>query len=345
MVRVSTFFVIAFVAGQARAEGPAPSGISRGSERAQGEPTISSHPDADPDSMKRDEASQRFQKGLAFYQEGEPKLALVEFEKAYELVPDYRVLYNLALVAMQIGQFAKARMALEDYLQEGAENVDAGRRLDIERDLEMLRARTASLRVETIPSGATVLVDDIPLGESPLETAVVLDVGQHRVSFRKDGYEQKAERVTLAGGEERQLRTELKPVTPKVVTIREPVAVPVGPVRSGPSTAAWVSWGATAALATGALITGIYAIGQANSFEAMKQTPDPDRATLEQLSSSASSALLATDVLLVGTGVALGTSVYFTFWGPKRREKEVATHAGSLRFGVVPSGVRFSGEF
>lgn len=344
MKRWSTFLVMALAASHARAAEPSSSATDSHGESPHdpaGSPEGTVDPNSDAELTKRNEASLRFQKGLAFYEEGEPRLALVEFEKAYELVPDYRVLYNLALVAIQIGQFAKARTSFEDYLREGGENVLPERRRDVERDLEVLRARTALLRVETIPPGTTVTVDDVPVGDSPIEEALILDVGQHRVAFRKDGYEQKAERVTLAGGEERTIRAELKVVAPKIVRIREPAVIP-GPVRSGPSTAAWVSWGVTAALATGAIATGIYGIGQANSLDALKQTPNPDGGTMNQLSSSASAALLATDILAVGAGVALGTSVYLTFWGPGRKDD---ARSGAVRMGVVPSGVRVFGEF
>lgn len=308
-----------------------------------GEVSSDAEPTQSPDEARLSEASERFQKGVAFYNQGEAKLALVEFEKAYELVPDYRVLYNLGLVAIQLGEFARARLALESYLRQGGETIDPARRAEIERDLEMLRARTALLRVETAPPRVLVLVNDVPHGETPNVEPLVLDVGPHRISFRRDGYETTTERVTLAGGEEKTVSVRLTPVKPQVVTIRERPAPPPAPVSSGPPVGAWVGWGVTAALATGAIVTGAYGIGQASSLNALKQTPDPSPSQMEQLSSSASAALVATDVLIVGTGVALVASTYLTFFAP--RDKDKVARAKPLGVAFSPTGVQAYGAF
>lgn len=308
-----------------------------------GEPHSEADPAPSPDAAGLAEASARFQKGLAFYEQGEAKLALVEFERAYEIVPDYRVLYNLGLVAIQLGEFARARLALESYLREGAENVDEVRRGEIEHDLEMLRARTALLRVETAQPGVLILVDDVPLGETPSVAPLVLDVGPHRVSFRRDGYEPKTERVTLAGGEEKTVTTSLAPLKPQIVTVREPQPLPRLVQPSGPPLAAWVGWGVTAALATGAIVTGVYGIGQASSLTALKQTPNPSPSHMDQLSSSASTALVATDVLIVGTGVALAASTYLTFFAPRAKDK--VARPRPVGVAVSPTGIQAYGEF
>lgn len=323
----------------------APLALPRGAW-ANSEASISAsaaEPGPNPEEARLKEASQRFQKGLTFYDQGEAKLALVEFEKAYELVPDYRVLYNLGLVAIQLGEFARARVALESYLRQGGESVDAGRKAEIERDLEMLRARTAVLRVETKEPEVLVLVDDVPVGETPSVEPLVLDVGPHRVSFRRDGYEATTERVTLAGGEEKTVAVQLRPVKPQLVTVRERPLPPPVMQPSGPPVGAWVGWGVTAALATGAIATGVYGIGQASSLNALKQTPDPSPSQMDQLSSSASTALLATDALIVGTGVALAVSTYLTFFAPRDRDK--AAQARSLGVALSPTLIQAYGAF
>ena len=42
------------------------------------------------------EARERFQRGVDLYKEGSFDAALAEFNKAYELAPNFRVLYNMA---------------------------------------------------------------------------------------------------------------------------------------------------------------------------------------------------------------------------------------------------------
>src|SRR5688500_5007200 len=55
------------------------------------------------------EARQRYDRGIRLYAEGEFALAVIEFERAYTLVPDYRVLYNIGQVRIQLAQYARAR--------------------------------------------------------------------------------------------------------------------------------------------------------------------------------------------------------------------------------------------
>src|SRR5262245_54376929 len=78
--------------------------------------SASPSPGAGPSPEVVTEAKQRFDRGLELYAEGEYPLALIEFTRAYELVPNYRVLYNIGQVCIQLGQYANARRALEEYL-------------------------------------------------------------------------------------------------------------------------------------------------------------------------------------------------------------------------------------
>src|SRR6188768_803127 len=64
-------------------------------------------------------AGGRYTRGLALYGDGEFLLALVEFERAYQLSNNYKVLYNIGQVRIQLGRYAKAKEALEEYLKIG----------------------------------------------------------------------------------------------------------------------------------------------------------------------------------------------------------------------------------
>src|SRR5688572_21286235 len=66
----------------------------------------------EPSAEAKQEARERFNQGLALFEDGDYGLALIEFERAYAVVPDYRVLYNIAQVNIQLGRYAKARHAL-----------------------------------------------------------------------------------------------------------------------------------------------------------------------------------------------------------------------------------------
>src|SRR5690349_8071602 len=70
-------------------------------------PAQTTAPAAANDAQQRKQrASEHFERGVMLYGDGAHRAALIEFERAYETLPDFRLLYNIAHV----------RMLLEDYL-------------------------------------------------------------------------------------------------------------------------------------------------------------------------------------------------------------------------------------
>ena len=105
--------------GKSASEKPASSAASSSSAPSSAAPPpVDAATAAGPSPEVVTEAKSRFDRGLELYNEGEYPLALIEFTRAYELVPNYRVLYNIGQVGIQLGQYANARRALEEALQD-----------------------------------------------------------------------------------------------------------------------------------------------------------------------------------------------------------------------------------
>src|SRR5688572_21076991 len=94
------------------------------------------------------EAAVRFERGKRLYKEGDFKVALIEFTRAYDVSPSYHVLFNIAQVHLQLGNYARAIVTLERYLHDGGDGLSAERRQQVAQDLELARTRTASLTIE-----------------------------------------------------------------------------------------------------------------------------------------------------------------------------------------------------
>lgn len=258
------------------------------------------------------EAKQRFDRGFELYDEGEYPLALIEFSRAYELVPNYRVLYNIGQVCIQLGQYANARRALEEYRQKGGEELSRERREAIAKDLEMLGNRTAFLLITSNVEGAEVSVDDVSMGKTPLAPALLVDAGVHRVSLRHVGYQPKSARVTLAGGDEHTLALDLEP-QPEV----KPTFVVRERADAGNSqTLMIVGWATTGALVAGAIVTGVMGVGEADELEQLKGADPRDyedlAGRLEDTKSNASTLLLTSDILSGAALVVGGLSLWIT---------------------------------
>ena len=213
------------------------------------------------------EAKQRFDRGYELYEEGEYPLALIEFNRAYELVPNYRVLYNIGQVSIQLAQYANARRALTEYLQKGGDSLAADRRAAVNKDLEMLGRRTAFLTVTANIEGAEVLVDDVVVGKTPLGPALLLDAGVHRVTLRHSGYIARTSNVTLAGGDEQALPVtlEVQPEEKQTIVVRERELV-----DNTAQTWMIAGWVTTGALVAGAVVTGILGSGEADELDKLR---------------------------------------------------------------------------
>jgi len=307
--------------GDAAATGstPAPSPVGNtaaGNTAAPG--AAAGQPDAQPSPEVLAEAKQRFDRGYELYEEGDYPLALIEFNRAYELVPNYRVLYNIGQVCIQLGKYADARRALEEYLGKGGDQLTADRRTAVNKDLVMLGRRTAFLTIAANVENAEVRVDDVSVGKTPLGPALLMDAGVHRVTLRRPGYLPKTEDVTLAGGDNKSIEVtlELQPEEKQTIVVREREIV-------DDSAQTWIiaGWATTGALAAGAIVTGIMGKNEANELDQLRGADARDYTDLAQriddTKKNASTLFLASDVL---TGAALivgGLSLWITLDPPE----------------------------
>lgn len=269
-------------------------------------PVPASEPAPEPATEPVDEVRMRHRRGLELYDEGDYRLALVEFERAYAISRNFKILYNIGQVHFQLTSYAKARRALEQYLALGGDAVPAARRADVTRDLATLAQRTATLSVHVDPPGADVLVDGESSGKAPLER-VLVDAGTRRVQVSRAGHLSTQREVTLAGGDSETLTIELASVS----------AAPPEATASGLPGTVVASWIVTGVLTAGAVGTGIAALSAASTYDTKRTSPvagsaEEARSDLERQRSLVSGLALTTDIL-VGLAVAgAGVSLYLT---------------------------------
>jgi PEGA domain len=306
------------------------------------------------------EAKQRFDRGFELYNEGDYPLALIEFNRAYELVPNYRVLYNIGQVCLQLAQYANARRALEEYRDKGGTTLSQDRRDSVGRDLAMLERRTAFLLITSNIPDAEIFVDDVSVGKTPLAPALLVDAGVHRVSARKQGYLQRTNQVTLAGGDQQTLalKLDVMPDERQTIVVHERDA----PEEPG-NTLAIAGWIGTGALAAGAIVTGILGAGEVKDLKALKAgdprdyPTDPDTGSstlasrLDDKQSSARTLLLVSDICSGAALVVGGLSLWFTI-NPLESGKPPAAGAPppavpgkDLQVGYEAGQLQFRGRF
>jgi tetratricopeptide (TPR) repeat protein len=265
-----------------------------------------------------DTARAHFQKGVEYYRDGDFRAALIEFERAYSLQPTYKLLYNLAQVTYELRDYAATERYFRTYLVEGAEEISADRRAEVEVELLRLRGRVASVRLHTDQPGAQISIDERPVGTSPIDRPLRLSAGRRRVSAEAPGYAPISRVIDVIGGEEVTVKLDFGPRLS---------AVSAGQVEGTRSTtyAVWTGV-ATGALAVGAGVVGYVASRDARDYDdALKRRTSRDE--LDSLSRQATREAIVTDVLLGAAVVTGAVTVVLLLSGGHKSEESHRAHA------------------
>lgn len=304
------------------------------------EPTPEKAPESTPAQDDKQRASERFRSGVALFQEGAFRAALVEFERAYQIAPDFRLLYNIGQVQFQLGDYLGATHSYERYLTEGGSQVTKARRDDVEAALKVLNQRVGRVSIKCNVDGAEIFVDDQAAGVTPLPSTVVVNVGRHRVFARSADGATSTEMIDVAGGDLRELNLTLKAPNLKIVTPLVADSPPMTPRKK----LAIGAWAAAGALAIGATIAGFSAQDKVDDRKAELKNEPADEKKLNNLEDSARSRALMTDVL---GGLALSAlTAGVVIWVLDAQAAESPDEQGpSVSFGVGPSSVSATGSF
>jgi hypothetical protein len=287
------------------------------------------------------EAQKRYRRGVELVNEGAYESALLEFRRAYELAPTFRILFNMAQVNRALNDYAAALRLFERYLKEGGADVPADMGAEVRRELEVLRTRVSHVVVSSNVVGAEVQVDDVVVGKTPLAEPVLVNAGRRKVTVTGAGRLPATKVVEATATDTIRVQLDLAEPGPP------PTPIPGRLETGGSSRGAlpWALWGGAALLAGGAAVTGVLALGASKDFDEAKGAPlrpgeddryDDARAKMTRLS-------VATDVLAGLALVTGGAALYFTL-KPSRAPAESA-RAPALSAGVGPGGLLVRGAF
>jgi len=144
------------------------------------------------------EARERFDRGLGLFEKGENAAALAEFKRAYELIPNPVVLYNMGLVYAAMNRPVEAADALDRYLAQAGEKASAEQRRHATQVRDEQAARVARVMVVT-DHPATIEVDGVEAGRTPMTEPLRLPSGAHTLAALAPGFQPTRRALTLAG--------------------------------------------------------------------------------------------------------------------------------------------------
>jgi tetratricopeptide (TPR) repeat protein len=268
----------------------------------------------DADSAK---AAVRFQRAVELYREGSYEGALAEFSKAYQVKPSYLVLYNIAQTQYALHDFVGAYKSIMQYMAEGAGEIPADRRAQVDEMTVKLVGRIGHLQISTNVSDADIRVDDVSVGISPLPGPVSVNVGTRRVSASKAGFPDAVRVLTVAGKE--TVKVELQIDVPTVTSAKLAPSAGIPSVSliaksqapSAPSrTGLIVSLTTTAALAAGTGVCGYLALGAQKQLNDQINTYPNTRKNIEDARTKSRNYGYVTDVLGGATLISGGVALY-----------------------------------
>jgi len=322
---------------EAKAAAPAASAPSTPAATSPSSPPPAEAAKAKPDAAAKKEAGERFKRGTELYSEGEYSLALAEFERAYTLVPDYRVLYNIGQVNIQLGQYARARVMLKEYMLRGVSELSPERLKSVQGDLDMLAGRTALIVLEVEPEGVEVSIDGKVVATTPVADPVVVDVGERRIDLRRAGFVAQGQTLSLAGGDRYVAQFKLVPEStasdrPKS---EPPIAVlPEKPAKTKPIV--YAGYATTGALAVGAVITGLLGASAASDLKDLRGTLGATQGEMDEARDRAHTRFMVAQILGAAAVVTGAVTIYLHVSGSS---KERPRTANNVWVNVGPSQV------
>lgn len=290
------------------------------------------HPDAagadsaHPGSKRVAAAAQAFEHGQELDEQGDLRGALAEYQRAYELLPTFEVLYYIGSASLALRHWAQARRAFEQYLKLGGPDLSPEQSAAVRTALETLKTKTATLSLALNVPPSEVSIDSVPVAalEYP---GMIVDPGEHLLRVEKPGFVMLEKKIVLGSGDRLQLLLQLSPVgTGDLRSQSDPAgrAITASPspvdlsAKPAEPRAPWLPW----------TLTGTCAVGWA-TMAALELEARHDRNKVEVPGTPPSriardrrlqiSLAVLSDVLLAGTLGFGAWSAYLTWWSSDRK--------------------------
>jgi hypothetical protein len=281
------------------------------------------------------DAGKHFQRGVDLYNDGDFRGALVEFKRAYALLPRASVLYDIGETQFQLQDYASALTTMRRFLAETSPA--AAHRAEVEATVETLIGRVGKIALTADVVQCDVSVDDQPAGTTPLGDSILVSIGPRRVSVSCPNRPVATRRVEVAAGELVHVDVLIGPAltTPRLPTPARPAPELL---QSRRRSMLALTWAATSILAATTLGVGAAALVESSQLGGLRNTYPASTSDIGRKASLTRGLAIAADTFGVATLVGLGVSTYVTVRYHKERKLV-------LGFGLGPTSTHLTGTF
>jgi hypothetical protein len=138
--------------------------------------------------------------------------SLVEFQRAYDLSKNPRVLYNMGVVEKLLTHYARAVGDWQRELDEGTGKLTPAEVAELKNNIAIVQQFVAAIVVTANEPDATLSIDGFVVGKTPFTAPVPIDVGTHAVKLTKDTFAPSEQQVPVAAGQKVPVTFTLEPL-------------------------------------------------------------------------------------------------------------------------------------
>ncbi len=267
--------------------------------------------------------------GDKLFKKGDYEGALDRYKRAFEAFPSAKIYLPMAITEEKLGRDVDAYGHYELLVSEAGDPVPEDLRADAQARMADIEKRIVVIKFDIRPLGATITVDNVELGQSPLDKPVRLAPGNHAWSINKDGFMPVEKEMELQGGTSLDEVVQLEK-EPTVEISTGPAGGGAGGGATAPRRTAADAGGkkkvliagivTTSALLSATVVFGLLAMSKHDIYT------DPERSMEDRKAAQSSGRTMATvtDVMLVGAIAAGGFTAYWYFkqYKPAQAAKE-----------------------
>jgi hypothetical protein len=171
-----------------------------------------------PSAKDKQRATALLREGAALLEHRDFAEALGKFTEAYGLVPSPKIQFNIGLAEEGLARPAEASRAYQAYV-DGATADAAARRAEAQGRIVALRSRVTLVRIASDVTGASVTVDGVDEGTTPMPRPLVVSPGAHQVVLAAPGVAPWTRAIRGEAGAMVELQANLQqpPVAPAAV--------------------------------------------------------------------------------------------------------------------------------
>jgi hypothetical protein len=252
--------------------------------------------------------------GDKLFKKGDYEGALDRYKRAFEAFPSAKIYVPMGITEEKLGRDVDAYGHYELLLSEAGDPIPDELRNEAQNRMAEIEKRIVSIKFDVRPLGSTITVDNVELGQTPLDKPVRLMPGNHAWSISKDGFMPVEKEMELQGGTSLDEVVQLEK-EPAIEISSGPAGGGSGPGRSksvdsapaGKRKVLIAGIVTSSALLSASLVFGLFAMSKHDIFSDTERSVDDREAARDSGQTMATVA----DVMLV---FAIGAGAFTTYW-------------------------------